>query len=152
VGREARCTTAPSGEAIIADPSLDAVALFMPPWLRADPSSPRSRPASTCSRPSRSPPRRGRAPDPRRRRRIEPQGRRALRPHRRSLRARGQGRARGGELGRLALYKRDWVHASPKWNAWATDPVKNGGPFMDAMIHNLNAARFLMGRRWCGRR
>ena len=51
-----------------------------------------------------------------------------------------------GRLGRLALYKQDWIHAYPQWNNWATDPEKNGGPFMDAMIHNLNAACYLMGR------
>ncbi len=51
-----------------------------------------------------------------------------------------------GAIGRLALYKHDWIHAYPRWNPWATDPVKNGGPFQDAMIHNLNAARYLMGR------
>jgi predicted dehydrogenase len=49
-----------------------------------------------------------------------------------------------GRLGRLALYKQDWIHAYPQWNNWATDPEKNGGPFMDAMIHNLNAACYLM--------
>lgn len=51
-----------------------------------------------------------------------------------------------GRYGRLALYKQDWIHAYPQWNSWATDPEKNGGPFMDAMIHNLNAACYLMGR------
>lgn len=51
-----------------------------------------------------------------------------------------------GEIGRLALYKREWLHHYPQWNSWAIDPEKNGGPFMDAMIHNLNAARYLMGR------
>jgi predicted dehydrogenase len=51
-----------------------------------------------------------------------------------------------GRLGRLALYKQDWIHAYPQWNNWATDPEKNGGPFMDAMIHNLNAACYLMDR------
>lgn len=51
-----------------------------------------------------------------------------------------------GEIGRIALYKQDWIHSWPRWNAWATDPKKNGGPFMDAMIHNLNAARYLLGR------
>ncbi len=51
-----------------------------------------------------------------------------------------------GEYGRLALYRHDWLHAYPQWNDWATDPEKNGGPFMDAMIHNLNAACYLMGR------
>ncbi|MFW5883388.1 MAG: Gfo/Idh/MocA family protein [Verrucomicrobiota bacterium] len=51
-----------------------------------------------------------------------------------------------GRFGRLALYRQDWLHAYPQWNNWATDPEKNGGPFMDAMIHNLNAANYLMGR------
>ncbi|HEY1759659.1 MAG TPA: Gfo/Idh/MocA family oxidoreductase [Bryobacteraceae bacterium] len=51
-----------------------------------------------------------------------------------------------GRFGRLALYRQDWIHAYPQWNNWATDPAKNGGPFMDAMIHNLNAACFLMDR------
>lgn len=51
-----------------------------------------------------------------------------------------------GRYGRLALYKQDWLHHYPEWNNWALDPAKNGGPFMDAMIHNLNAARYLMGR------
>jgi predicted dehydrogenase len=52
----------------------------------------------------------------------------------------------GGSIGRLALYRQDWIHHYPTWNAWATDPAKNGGPFMDAMVHNLNIARHLMGR------
>lgn len=51
-----------------------------------------------------------------------------------------------GRFGRLALYRRDWLHHYPQWNKWALDPARNGGPFMDAMIHNLNAARHLMGR------
>lgn len=50
-----------------------------------------------------------------------------------------------GEIGHLALYKEDWLHHYPVWNDWATDPEKNGGPFMDAMIHNLNKARYLVG-------
>lgn len=52
-----------------------------------------------------------------------------------------------GEIGKLALYKQDWLHHYPQWNDWALDPEKNGGPFMDAMIHNLNIARYLMGRK-----
>ncbi|MFO8008287.1 MAG: Gfo/Idh/MocA family oxidoreductase [Candidatus Brocadiia bacterium] len=52
----------------------------------------------------------------------------------------------GGELGRLALYRQEWLHHYPTWNEWATDPDKNGGPFMDAMIHNQNTVRYLMGR------
>ena len=51
-----------------------------------------------------------------------------------------------GEIGRLVLYHQDWLHHYPQWNTWALDPVKNGGPFMDAMIHNLNYARYLMDR------
>jgi predicted dehydrogenase len=51
-----------------------------------------------------------------------------------------------GEFGRLALYRQDWLHHYPVWNTWALDPARNGGPFMDAMIHNLNIARYLMGR------
>jgi predicted dehydrogenase len=52
-----------------------------------------------------------------------------------------------GEIGKLAIYKEDWFHHYPTWNNWATDPKKNGGPFMDAMVHNLNKARYLMGRK-----
>ena len=51
-----------------------------------------------------------------------------------------------GRFGKLALYKQDWIHAYPQWNKWATDPEKNGGPFMDAMIHNLNLSNYLMDR------
>lgn len=51
-----------------------------------------------------------------------------------------------GCYGQLALFKQDWIHHYPQWNNWALDPAKNGGPFMDAMIHNLNAVRYLMGR------
>ncbi len=52
-----------------------------------------------------------------------------------------------GEIGHLALYKEDWFHHYPTWNKWATDPEKNGGPFMDAMIHNLNKSRYLIGSK-----
>ncbi len=52
----------------------------------------------------------------------------------------------GGQIGRVSLYKHDWIHSYPRWNSWATDPKKNGGPFMDAMIHNLNIARYLIGK------
>ena len=51
-----------------------------------------------------------------------------------------------GRFGRLALFKQDWLHHYPQWNTWALDPAKNGGPFMDAMIHNLNIARYLVDR------
>ncbi|UCF99454.1 MAG: Gfo/Idh/MocA family oxidoreductase, partial [Spirochaetaceae bacterium] len=49
-----------------------------------------------------------------------------------------------GEIGRLSLYCEQWLHHFPQWNTWATDPAKNRGPFMDAMIHTLNIARYLM--------
>ena len=52
---------------------------------------------------------------------------------------------KSGEIGKLALYKEDWFHHYPTWNNWATLPEKNGGPFMDAMIHNLNKAIYLTG-------
>lgn len=55
-----------------------------------------------------------------------------------------------GAFGKLALYKQDWLHHYPQWNDWALDPEKNGGPFMDAMIHNMNLARYLMGRNTTG--
>jgi predicted dehydrogenase len=51
-----------------------------------------------------------------------------------------------GRYGTCALFKQDWLHHYPSWNTWALDPQRNGGPFMDAMIHNLNIARYLMGR------
>lgn len=51
-----------------------------------------------------------------------------------------------GEIGALGLFKEDWLHHYPQWNNWALDPAKNGGPFMDAMIHNLNIAGYLMGK------
>ena len=52
-----------------------------------------------------------------------------------------------GEIGNLALYKEDWLHHYPTWNQWATDPEKNGGPFLDAMVHNLNKSRYLIGSK-----
>jgi len=48
-----------------------------------------------------------------------------------------------GEIGRLGLFREDWIHHYPTWNRWAIDPARNGGPFMDAMIHNLNIACYL---------
>ena len=51
-----------------------------------------------------------------------------------------------GEVGALALYRHDWIHHYPYWSSWSLDPEKNGGPLVDAMIHNLNTARHLAGR------
>ena len=50
-----------------------------------------------------------------------------------------------GEIGSLSLYKEDWFHHYPHWNTWAISDGKNNGPFMDAMIHNLNKSRYLVG-------
>jgi len=52
-----------------------------------------------------------------------------------------------GRIGKLALVRHDWIHHYPQWNNWALDPSKNGGPFTDAEIHNLNFTRYLMGRK-----
>jgi predicted dehydrogenase len=49
-----------------------------------------------------------------------------------------------GEVGRLVLYRHDWAHHFPYWVPWALDPEKNGGPLVDAMIHNLSAVRDLV--------
>jgi predicted dehydrogenase len=51
-----------------------------------------------------------------------------------------------GDVGSLALYHHDWIHHFPYWAPWALDPAKNGGPLVDALIHNLNTACFLAGR------
>ncbi len=51
-----------------------------------------------------------------------------------------------GDVGKLGLYRHDWIHHYPYWSSWSLDPKKNGGPLVDAMIHNLNTARFLVGR------
>ena len=51
-----------------------------------------------------------------------------------------------GDIGKLGMFKEDWFHHYPTWNDWATDPERNGGPFMDAMVHNLNIARYLAHR------
>ncbi|HYW94465.1 MAG TPA: Gfo/Idh/MocA family oxidoreductase [Bacteroidales bacterium] len=52
-----------------------------------------------------------------------------------------------GEIGHLALYKEDWFHHYPHWSKWALEADKNDGPFMDAMIHNLNISRYLAGNQ-----
>lgn len=51
-----------------------------------------------------------------------------------------------GEVGKLVLYHHDWIHHFPYWAPWAIDPKKNGGPLVDALIHNLNTACYLAGR------
>jgi len=55
-----------------------------------------------------------------------------------------------GDVGGLGLYRHDWIHHYPYWSSWSLDPEKNGGPLVDAMIHNVNTARFLAGREVVG--
>jgi predicted dehydrogenase len=55
-----------------------------------------------------------------------------------------------GEVGDLVLYRHDWVHHYPYWAPWAMDPKKNGGPLVDAVIHNLNTVRHLADREVVG--
>jgi predicted dehydrogenase len=54
------------------------------------------------------------------------------------------------EVGDLVLYRHDWVHHYPYWAPWAMDPKKNGGPLVDAVIHNLNTVRHLADREVVG--
>ena len=133
-------------EAIFADPQIDTVCLLCAAdgcagrWWRK-----RRPPGSTSWRPSRS---------QHRLRMSTPSSRRRAKVRRGVLYGRsGDGFAcmarqalASGEIGTLALYRHDWLHHYPQWNTWALDPAKNGGPFMDAMIHNLNLARYLMAR------
>lgn len=135
-----------SAEAIINDPTIDLVGIFVPPWLREDlfvgaaeagkhiiVTKPLANSieavdaiADAASGPARYAVIYNRTNDPV----IE-----ALKEIFAS-----------GEIGKLALYRQDWLHHYPQWNKWALDRSKNGGPFIDAMIHNLNTARYLMGR------
>ncbi len=136
-----------SAEAIFEDPSTDIVGIFVPPWIRPDlfEKAAQAGKAVICTKP------------------LAPNGvdaaamkaaaltyntfcgviyNRTESPEVEAIKA----ILEGGEFGALALYRQDWIHAYPTWNRWAIDPEKNGGPFMDAMIHNLNIARYLMGR------
>ena len=142
-------SVADSAEAMFSDPEIDIVLLFVPPWIRTDlwlraaaagkhvlATKPLANSAADCekilaaSKKTRSGVLYGRSGDD-----WAETVKRVL---------------DGGELGRLALYRQDWLHHYPQWNTWALDPVKNGGPFMDAMVHNLNLARYLMGRPLTG--
>ncbi|MGC9452691.1 MAG: Gfo/Idh/MocA family protein [Oceanipulchritudo sp.] len=140
-------TVATDPDAVFADASIDSVALFVPPWIRKGlflkaaaagkhviATKPFGSTPEDCAE---------------MRAAADKAGIRAGVIYGRSDDAFAEA-ARDlladGRLGRLALYRQDWIHAYPKWNTWATDPDKNGGPFMDAMIHNLNAACYLMDR------
>ena len=138
-------------DSIFADPEIDAVALFVPPWIRKDlflkaaqagkhiiATKPLGAHGSDCSAMIQA---------------AEESGIRAGVIYSRTGDAAIEALKdvfESGPYGQLALYRHDWLHAYPQWNAWATDPEKNGGPFMDAMIHNLNAACYLMGREVTG--
>lgn len=141
------CGARASAAEVIEDPAVDVVLAWMPPFVREDAlrrafaagkavlaTKPLAHDEAACAR-------------------IEAAARAAGRPFGILYGRSGDvfvpalaALLRSGELGALALYRRDWQHAAPAWNTWATDPALNGGPFLDAMIHNLNAARHLMGR------
>jgi len=138
-------SVAASAEAIFADPQIDIVCLFVPPWLRR----PLAEKAAAAGKHIlATKPIAASAED------AQAMVRAAAKVRCGILYGRsGDGFAHttrqvlaSGEIGKLALYRQDWLHHYPQWNNWALDPVKNGGPFMDAMIHNLNLARYLMGR------
>ncbi len=136
-----------SAEALIDDPVIDAVAIFVPPWLRKPllvraaqngkhiiTTKPLAPSIADCEAMVEA---------------VDSAGVTAAVIYNRTDSALVQTLKtilESGEFGRLALYKQDWLHHYPHWNTWALDPEKNGGPFMDAMIHNLNIARYLMGR------
>lgn len=141
-------SAAAAAEDIFADPEIPLVALFVPPWLRRDyvERAVRSGKHIITTKPL--------APNP-----AEARGIRDLIADSDGLRMgviynrTGNGAVETlsrvleeGSFGKLALFKMDWLHHYPQWNTWALDPEKNGGPFMDAMIHNLNIARYLMNR------
>jgi len=140
-------TVAPSLDAIYEDPRIDAVALFVPPWVRraAVEQAAAAGKHILTTKPL--------APDAADGSFIEAAvqgaGVRAAVLYGRTEDAAVATLAhlfRERTFGRLVLYKQDWIHHYPAWNDWALDPSKNGGPFMDAMIHNLNTARHLMDR------
>lgn len=136
---------AETAEQIIGDPEVDIVAIFVPPWVRKDlmlmaaaagkhviTTKPLGNTLAECDemiRAFQNGPRVGV---------IYNRTGNSLVKTLKSL-------FEGGEVGRLGLYKQDWYHHYPQWNNWALDPKKNGGPFMDAMIHCMNIARHLVG-------
>ena len=136
-----------SPEAIFADADVHAVALFVPPWVRKGLflQAVRAGKHVICTKPLASTV----ADCQEMRAAAEKAGIRTGVIYKRTEDAAVEAAKslfEDGRLGGLALYRQDWIHAYPQWNDWATDPQKNGGPFMDAMIHNLNIANYLMGR------
>lgn len=140
-------TVAGKAEDVIGDPNVDVVCVFVPPWARRDmivqaakagkhviTTKPLAPNVKDCSAMTEA---------------VEQAGvycgvfyRRTGSPEYETLKHIFD----GGELGRLALVRHDWIHHYPQWNNWALDPARNGGPFMDAEIHNMNYTRYLMGR------
>ena len=136
-----------SADAVFADENVDAVALFVPPWVRRELFCKAAEAGKhvIATKPLASTVEDCRAI----RDAVEAAGIRAAVLYSRTGDASVEAAKtlfEDGRLGKLALYRQDWIHAYPQWNDWATDPARNGGPFMDAMIHNLNTAGYLMGR------
>ena len=136
-----------NAEAILDDPSIDLTLLFMPPWVRKDAfvraaeagkqiltTKPLGSTVEDCAAMVRA--------AERHKTRCGVLYRRTASKTVESLRRLFD----GDKIGKLGLYKQDWIHHYPQWNTWTLDPAKNGGPFMDAMIHNLNVSRYLMAR------
>lgn len=136
-----------SASAVIADPAVDIVVLFVPPWVRAPlvieaaragkailTTKPIASDVADCATMLAAVEQAGVACGV-----IYNRTENAVTAALKTVFA-------SGEIGGIGLYRQDWLHHYPKWNNWATDPAKNGGPFMDAMIHNLNRARYLFGR------
>lgn len=149
---------APDPSTVLEDPETDIVALFVPPWIRKDffMRALEAGKAVLCTKPLASTVAEAQEMVQRQQdsgalagviyNRTESRAVETLKKLLSSER-----------FGRLALFRQDWLHGYPKWNTWALDPAKNGGPFMDAMIHNLNICRYLMGRpmtgfQWVSRR
>jgi predicted dehydrogenase len=140
-------TSVSSEDEILADPEVDLVSLFVPPWVRKElfvraadhgkhllPTKPLGHTAEACDA------------------MVEAAQRNGVRCGV-IYRSTGQpwfdsvkSLLEEGRFGQLALFRQDWIHHYPQWADWALDPKKNGGPFMGTMIHNLNIARYLMGR------
>ncbi len=144
-------TAAKSAEEILDDPEVDMVALFVPPWVRK---AQMLHAAAVGKQIITTKPL---APNPAEAREIVAAVDGKVRCGVLYSRSNDSWMMtvsdilRSGKYGQLALYRQDWMHHYPQWNNWALDPEKNGGPFMDAMIHNLNAARHLMGRPITGK-
>jgi predicted dehydrogenase len=146
-GERLGATAAGSEQEILDDPEIDLVSLFVPPWLREDlfvraadhgkhllPTKPLGNTVAACDAMVEAVRRNGV--------RCGVLYRRAGEPWFDTVKS----ILESGRFGKLALFRQDWIHHFPQWADWALDPEKNGGPFMDAMIHNLNIARYFMDR------